>query len=416
MRNRISRIFTAVAASVSMLVLITGCTVLGHPMRERLDLHSLVGGYSLYPLGAPSATDESYGRTLESVRMGEVAVDPVAVDPTLTLGLNGFPAVPVPTPAIAVAFLAAPVRAVLEKRGMLAGFAIGASDKEAGRVPAVGVARLLTVLLLRFPDADAARHAAEEIDAVDAAVSPENAAVTIPEYPSAHGHWRPNVPTIAASLAQESFVITVLAGDTVADLGALTGMARKVFDAQVPLLGGFAATPPDRFVALSLDRDGMLGRMVPKAPGRWAFPAVTFGARQQNAGWDSAIQASGVVYGPRATQLFRGTAKPGAPELVAFNGLDALYRFADAAAARQSFDKGKKGDAEQGLRGIAGPAGVPDVSCSQERSASAVYPFNLVCRVLYGRYVATLFGRQPTDFQQRAAAQYAVLANSEPAT
>ncbi|WP_157110672.1 DUF7373 family lipoprotein [Nocardia anaemiae] len=404
------------AVSVSTVALMTGCTISGQPTRERLDLRSLVGGYSLQPLGAPSVASESYGRTLESVRMGEAAVDPLAVDPALTFGLNGFPAVPVPTPAIAVAFLAAPVRAVLEKRRMLAGFAIGASDRAADRVPAVGAARLLTVVLLRFPDADAARQAAEEIDAVDAAVSPENVAVTIPEYPAAHGHWRPNVPTIAASLAHESFVITLLAGHTAADLGALTGAARKVFDAQLPLLGEFAATSPVEFAGLPLDRDGMLSRMVPKAPGRWPYPAVTFGTRQQNAGWDSQIQASGVVYGPRATQLFRGTAKPGAPESIAFNGLDALVRFSNAAAARQSFEKGKKADTEQGLRGIAGPAGVPDISCTQAAAASATYPFNLICRILYGRYVATIFGRQLTDFQQRAAAQYAVLANSEPAT
>lgn len=414
MRTRIGRTLAAVVLSVSALALVIGCTVPGRPMPERLDQRALdVGGYSLEPLSAPSVGNERYGRIVESVRMGEVAVDPLAVDPTLTFALNGFPAVPAPTPAKAVAFLAYPVRAVLEKRQMLAGFVIGASDRKADRVPAVGAARLLTVLLLRFPDADAAQRAAEEIDAVDTAVSPENTAVTIPDYPGAHSHWRPNVPTLAASLAHDSFVVTLLAGHTAADLGALTGMAHKVFDAQLPRLGEFTATPRDQFAALPLDRDAMLSRMVPKAPGRWPFPAVTFGSRQQNAGWDSQIQASGVVYGPRATTLFRGTAKPDGPEVVAFNGLDALMRFPDPTAARKSLDKAKKADLEDGMRSVPAPAGVPDIFCGQAPGASAVYPFSLICHVLYGRYVATIFGRQLQDFQQRAAAQYAVLANSE---
>lgn len=413
--NQVNRVRAVLASTAALLALATGCTVPGHPMPERPDLGAFdVGGYSREPLREPADDNEQYGRVMESVRLGEVMADPVEVDSTLTFPVTGYTAVPLPTAAKAGAFLAAPVRAVLEKRSMLAGFAVGRTDTEVERTPTIGAARLLTIMVLRFPDPTAAQRAAEEIDAVDAAVSADNVAVNIPGYLAAHGHWRPNVPTVAVSLAHESFVVTLLGGHTSPDLGALTTLARTAFDAQLPRLRDFAATPRDQLAALPLDRDDMLGRMVPKAPGRWPFPAVVFGSRQENAGWDTAIQASGVVYGPRATTLFRSAAKPNPPELIAFNGLEALMRYPDTTAARMAFVKSTQGNEKSGLRPVASPVGVPDVICAQEPQMSVGSPFSYVCWVLYGRYVATLFGRQLQDFQQRAAAQYALLVNSGP--
>lgn len=413
--DRVRKVRAALACAVAVLALATGCTVHGRPTVQRPDLRSLdVGGYSLEPQHEPAVDDEKYGRVIESMRLGEMMADPTESDSALTFPLSGFRAVPLPTPAKAGAYLAAPVRSVLEKRGMLAGFAVGGTDKEVERTPVVGTARLVTVLLLRFPDSTAAQQAAEEIDSVDASVSPENLAVTIPEYPAAHGHWRPNVPTIAVSLAHESFVVTLLGAHTAADLTALTTLVRKAFDAQLPRLRGFAPTPREQLAALPLDRDAMLARMVPKAPERWPFPAVSYGTAQENAGWDNSPQASGVVYGTRASLLFRGVGKPNPPELMAFNGLEALMRFPDVAAARTSFTNGQdKGDKE-GQRSMPGPTGVPDVTCAKRSDELTAAPFVFTCTVLYGRYVAVLFGRELRDFQQRVAAQYGLLVHSEP--
>ncbi|MGW4772248.1 DUF7373 family lipoprotein [Nocardia sp. NPDC004278] len=415
--DRVRKVRAALASTVAVLALATGCTAHGQPMPQRPDLGSLdIGGYSLEPLREPAVDNERFGRVMESMRLGEVMADPSEADSTLTFPLSGFTAVPLPTSAKAGAYLAAPVRPVLEKWGMLAGFAVGRIDKEVELTPVVGTARLLTVLVLRFPDPTAAQRAAEEIDSVDASVSPENVSVTIPEYPAAHGHWRPNVPTIAVSLAHESFVVTLLGGHTAADLNALTMLARKAFDAQLPRLRGFALTPREQLAALPLDRDGMVARMVPKAPGRWPFPAVAFGTEQENAGWNSAPQASGVVYGTHATLLYRGVGKPNPPELMAFNGLEGLMRFPDVAAARKSFAKAQDGVDKNGRRSIPGPTGVPDVACAKDPGELTARPFVYSCTVLYGRYVAVLFGRDLRDFQQRVAAQYGLLVNSERGT
>ncbi|MFD0362865.1 hypothetical protein ACFQZZ_15585 [Nocardia sp. GCM10030253] len=415
MNARIGKIRAAVALTAATLALATGCTAPGNPIPRLPDLSALdVGEFGLEPLAEPANGNEGYGRALESVRLAEVMADPLEVDPTLKFSSGGFGATPLPTPAKAVAFLADPVRAVLQRNGMVAGFAVGATDKDSGRTPPVGSARLLTIMVLRFPDAATATRAAEEIDTVDAAVNPENVAVGIPEYPAAHGHWRPNVPTLAVTVAHESFVVSVLAGLTAPDLGALTAVARKAFAAQLPRLRDFVATPREELAAIPLDRDGMLARMVPHAPGRWPFPAVNYGSGQQDAGWDSAVQGTGVVYGPRGSLLWTPE-KKAKPELIAINGLDVLFRFPNVTAARESFTAVARKDKEDPKTGVSipSPAGVDDVSCIQDPTMTEPAVFHFICRVLYGRYVATIFGRSSKSIQQRAAAQYALLVNSE---
>ncbi|MFG1798346.1 hypothetical protein [Nocardia sp. NPDC049149] len=394
----------AVALGVA-LACTAGCAVPGNPVPGPDPSTLDVGPHSRNPLLAPAHGSEYYGRVLESVRIAEVMLTPVDVDPALRVPLSTR-AVPLPTAAKAAALLANPVRPVLERHGMLAGFSVGASDTP-GKL-AIGGGRLLQVLVLRFPDAAAAQRAAHEIDAVDAAVSPDNVAVSIPEHPTAHGHWRPTVPTVAATVARDAFVVSILAGHTSPDLGALTTLARKAFDLQLPLLRDFAPTPPDRFAELPLDRDGMLGRMVPEAPGRWPFPVVILGDLAENAGWGSLVQARGIVYGPRGAELFNGPTDESL-ELLSINRFDRLLRFADAAGARKYF-AGLRSPADRVK--VPAPAGLVDVDCS-EKPTSEVSFTQFLCLLRHGRYVALVASRDYRDVQQRTAAQYALLVDSE---
>ncbi|MGK8524824.1 DUF7373 family lipoprotein [Nocardia asteroides] len=384
----------------------SGCTVAGKPV-PRPDPGSLdVGPYSRKPLLAPAHGSEYHGRVLESVRMAEIMLDPTDVDQALRIPLRRSRAVPLPTAAKASALLADPVRAVLERHGMLAGFSVGATDTPSQ--VAIGGGRLLQVMVLRFPDATAAQRAAQDIDAVDAALSPDNVAVTIPEHPSARGHWRPAVPTIAATMARDVFVVSVLAGHTSADLAALTALAGKAFDVQLPLLRDFVPTPPGRFAELPLDRDGMLGRMVPEAPGRWPFPVVILGDSAEHAGWGSLIQARGIVYGPRGAERFLGpTQEP--VELLGLNRFNLLIRFADAAAAQRHFARLRT---TEGRVEVPAPSGLVDVRCTEALNPSASAA-TFDCLVRHGRHVAVVLSRDYQDVQQRAAAQYALLVNSE---
>lgn len=397
---RLARMSFALGLALAAL---TGCAVTGDP-RPVPDPASLdVGPYSRYPLAAPTHGSEHYGRVIESVRLGELVANPARVDPALHVPRTRSGSDPLPTPAKAAALLADPVREVLERHGMLAGFTVGASDT---RQFAIGSGRIVQITLLRFPDAATARQAATEIDSADAAMSPDNVAVTIPDHPAARAHWRPSVPTLAATMAVDSFVVTVLAGHTTPDLGVLTTLAGRVFLEQQPLLRDVALTPPAAFADLPLDRDGMLGRMVPEAPGRWPYPVVITSEFAETAGWDGLVQPHGIILGPRAGHF--ASPAPEVPELTGLNRFDRLLRFADAATATTFFSGLQQDDPRSS---VPPPAGMVDINCAEREGGAPMTRFS--CRLRHGRYVAVVFSRDYQDVHHRAAAQYALLVNSE---
>ncbi|WP_280273803.1 DUF7373 family lipoprotein [Nocardia wallacei] len=397
------------------LLLVAGCATDGRPHAAYPDPRSLdAGAYSVAPLDEPANGNEHYGRVLESMRMAEVLIDPAEADAALTHLLGASPMMPLPAPANAAVLLANPVRPVLERDGMLAGAAAAGADVDipSGR-PVVGRSRLLTTIVLRFPDAAAAQRAAGDIDAVDAAVNPENVPVPIPGHPAAHAHWRPTVPTLAATIAQGDYVVSVLAGHTAPDAAVLTGLAAKAFDAQFARLRDFVATPRDRLAALPLDLDGMVRRMVPDAPGRWSYPAVMSTSKDLDAGWNALVLGRGVVYGTRAAWLWGGRKQHDHPvELMANNGFNALMRYADPAAARRAFDESRRKDtAQTGLRPAPAPGGVPDSVCWESAQPDALKMTRFICRLVHDRYTAAIVGRELKTTQQKTAAQYGLLVN-----
>lgn len=407
----------ALAAILLAAGILSGCTVDGNPVPAMPDLTALdTGPYGLEPMVAPENHDEKSGRILESMRLGEAVIDPVEADPSLTFGLGSTASVPIPTPA-AAGFLARPVRAVLERHGMLAGFSVGGMDQGIEPELAVGRARLLTVQLLRFPDDESARRAAADIDTTDAAMSADNVRIEIANHPESHAHWRPAVPTLAAGLAHGPFVISVLAGHTAPDAAVLTGLVDAAFTAQVRRLADFVPTPPDRLATLPLDQDGMLARLLPEAPGVWPYPVVVTDRSDPNAGWRTRFDVRGVVYGPRAGRRWGEWEKTGEGRglVLAVNGPHHLVRHPDVAAARDGFtDTGEMEAGESGVRAAPAPFGLPDARCLESLTVPP-HQARFACRVLYREYEGIIYGRTIRDTQQRAAAQYVLLVRSDQA-
>lgn len=393
--------------SLSVLLSVIGCTVTGHPVPDFPDPAALdTGAYVTEPLTEPEVDDEAYGRVVESVRMAESAVRPVEVDAALEHGF-GAGIVPLPTPTKAAALLADPVAGVLRRHGMLAGVAVNGSDNDLRVQPRPGADRFLVITLFRFPDQDAAQRAAREIDGEDAAVSRENIGVTIPGHPAAHAHRRPSVPTMAATVAHGSFVVSLLAGHDTPDLGALTSLVSGAFDRQLPRLDEFAPTPRAELARLPLDRTGMLGLMVPQAPGRWPPPAVTLSDTDTVAGWEH-LQASGVVFGPRGGSQFLNRGKEASPELVAVNGYNILVRHHDSASARAAYARAvAKQSANSTVRSEQVATDLPDIHC--RRVLGDTGWANTFCWVVYGRYEAVVFGRVADDVRHKAFAQLGLL-------
>ncbi|MBF6181479.1 DUF7373 family lipoprotein [Nocardia otitidiscaviarum] len=419
MSSRYPRTGRTPAILIAALTLLAACTIEGEPVAHHADLSTLdTGAYSVDSLAEPQPGIDRHGRVVESVRLAESMIDPVEADHALTEPLGAVGLFLMPTPATAATLLAEPVRAVLEQHGMITGAAVGGADRSVPNQPTTGAFRGLTVMVFRFPDTASAQAAAQQIDSVDAAVSTDNVPVSIADYPAGHAHWRPGVPTLAATVASESYVISVLAAHTESDLGALTTLARNAFGTQIQRLRDFAPTPADQLTALPLDRDGMLARMVPLAPGRWPYPEVITFAGQVVAGWDSSLYATGIVLGPRALQLWAGRTREGLvpAEAHAVNNLDALYRYPTAASARAAFERLRSKDAERDARPTAGPAGISaeDVHCTEEDEPDQLGLTRFLCVVRYGRYVAAVFTRELSNLRQKTAAQYGLLVNGGP--
>lgn len=414
------RVRVAVLAAVFA---VSGCAGIdGTAAPAEIDVRKLdVGAYPVDPLAAPDQPDEEQGRILESVRMAEAVVDPFDVDPALHTALATGTR---HTPKTASAVVADAVRPVLEKHRMLAGYTAGGTDSadERGFRAEPGKFRALVVTLLRFGDEQTARRAAAELDAADRAVSPDNQSVQIAKHPDAHAHWRPNVPTMAATLSKGPIVITLLAAHTSPDRGVLIDLAAKAFDAQLPLLDSFEPTPVDKIASLPRDPDGMLRRVLPAEPGVWPQPQAEVLGNSDVAGWGSVSWTHGVVYGPRETRHSsrRPTERPDyGIDRHAVVGFSAMVRRArdDAAAAAAVSALGTHPDnLLKADDAVAAPKALPQAKCFVNREAldnDLTRDIRYMCVIAYRRYIAQVTSDSEEDVRRKVAAQYALLANSQ---
>ena len=376
-----------------------------------VDLSTLdTGKYLTLPRRLGQVASEEEGRMAEAIRMAEAVADPMTVDPTLVEQVVFSPLV---TPADVASNISmtgqAVVAPVLAKYGMVSGRLLLASntnvDLSGSQRPDQDVKSVL-IMLVRFPDAAAAKNAAVEMDAADFAVSPDNVPVPVTRYPAAHGHWRPTNPSMASTLAHNDFVIHVLAVNPTPNLETLTGMVEKTFDQQIAALDRFQPTPVDRIAKLPKDPDGLLGRLVDLTPGTEPPLSTTVasygpnGARQvqnEREMKDRAYENAGV---DRAALWID-------PKL----GGSSLLRVRDRDAAVKMMAEEIATDADID-HPIDGARGLSDSKCFALKpdSSTDAPGLRFECYVLYDRYVAATYSGDAADGQQRAAAQYALLA------
>jgi hypothetical protein len=376
-----------------------------------VDVSTLdTGKYLTLPRRLGQVASEEEGRMAEAIRMAEAVADPTTVDPTLVEQVDFSPLI---TPADVASNISmtgqAVVAPVLAKYGMVSGRLLMANntkvDPSSSQGPEQDVKTVL-IMLVRFPDAAAAKNAAVEMDAADFAVSPDNVPVPVTKYPAAHGHWRPTNPTMASTLAHNDFVIHVLVANPTPNLETLTGMVEKTFDSEIAALDRFQPTPVDRIAKLPKDPDGLLGRLVDLTPG--TEPALSTsvasygpnGARQvQNEReiTDRAYENAGV---DRAALWID-------PKLGGSTLLRARDR--DAAITLMAEEVATDADIDHPVDGV---RGLSDSKCFALKpdSSTDAPALQVECYVQYDRYVAGTYGGDQADARQRAAAQYALLA------
>ncbi|MBF6446953.1 hypothetical protein IU429_04680 [Nocardia elegans] len=383
-------------------VTVSGCSspVAGTASPAEIDVRTLdMGSYSSDKPRVARTVLPGTLPVLEGVRFADAVISPFEVEPRYKYGMGAKLEM---TPDVVTAQLPSFVQPILEKYGMLMAFRAAAadSDSKAGESLGNGAYEGMSATVIRFPDDNSAKAAARELDAVDLARNTDNESVMIPDFPDAFSHWRPSVPTIGVSAPHGPFVIAVYAGRHSVDKDALISMCRKYLSAQVKSLDNFHPTPVANYRSLAIDPDHMLTRVF---HGFW-IPEVggVLGPEED------------VVYTDHAFLHFQSDL-PGRAAVIHKAGVDRvavasqalLFRARDEAAAQQFLVD--VGTPKNKAKDVPPPRGVPGAICSQNETG--MYKFQ--CYVSYRRYVAQVKSEQLIDVQQRAAAQYALLAKNQ---
>ncbi|MFE3188692.1 hypothetical protein ACFXHA_06755 [Nocardia sp. NPDC059240] len=415
------------AAAIISTVLLSGCgsTVSGTANAGEMDVRKLeVGQYSTVPLDARDdyQHDVFKGRELAAGRLMDAVVTGVEVDPTFNHSVKAKALID----SSDYGALAYTTRPVLEQNKMQFGFTASASSQPlpdhfvsggSGYSPLGGAETNpdttgFNVTVLQFPDQQLAQSAADQTEAVDFAMAADqNARVTLDKQPNARAHWRPGVPSMAATLATGQYVVTIFVQQTKPDLDGLKALAEKVLAAQLPLLDKVPALSQRDILRLDYDPDGMIRRTL--HPKDYSTPnaqdEITRTPRgylhfaEDQAAWKKLLDAGGVDKisdTKNGALLFR--ARDVAAATTLWSGINAITPVSD--------DKS---------------AAVPDMSCAEspkaanpnDQTAWSTDAWNhnsrFVCTVHYDRYVARVASSQLADAHLRAAAQYALLANSQ---
>ncbi|MFJ4658159.1 hypothetical protein ACIP5Y_43405 [Nocardia sp. NPDC088792] len=411
-----------VAASLS------GCggQTTGTAVASEIDVRKLaVGNYPTDPFDLREAYqhDGSGGKALAQTRLADHVVIGADVDPKFSHNVLGGRLDP--TSAEFSKVLAGAVQPVLASNGMMFGFSSASStrpvpkstahDRSGNFNPFDGAetdpeATVFNVTVLQFPDQQRAQAAADQMEAADFAVAADqNVHISLDKQPNAKAHWRPGVPSMAATLAYGQYVVNVYVAQPKPDLDGLRSFEEQVFAAQLPLLDQAPALSPHEIFRLDYDPDDMLRRTL--HPRDVAKPNVKSEATRTARGylhlvddqttWKRLLDDSGVDRTSTAS----------------YGGL--LYRARDAKAATQLWS-GINGTT---AKSVDAPAGVPNVSCAVVPTDDVdVLRFQYdipetdtayLCTLHYDRYVARVASPQLIDAQQKAAAQFALLANSQ---
>lgn len=401
------RVFGYLATACVTALAITGCgsTTTGSAVPGELDVRTLdVGSYA--EATAPLEMRYDYHNDLAGaanlalMRLSDHVVIGSDIDPQLKFGTGSIPILEADR---AIDVLADVNKPILERNNMMFGFATGASDQESDESGKPQGTMFTTVVVMQFPDDESAKRAAVEIEETDFNVAADaNERVELSKYPAAHTHWRPGIATIGSTLAYGRYVINLYLGTPEADLGALTDLANKVYAAQLPLLDQAPALTPVEMLFLEDDQDQMLRRTL--NPDGFGSPSI---------GQQASLTVRGFLHkvGPQAhwSTLLSESGVDRVSQSTGRGSSSIVYRTRDAEGAGalvgQILERNYPGPADA-------PAELPDARCGENPKADYKTK-RFRCAVTYRQYVATVESDQLQDAHQRAAAQYALLANSQ---
>ncbi|NKX90513.1 DUF7373 family lipoprotein [Nocardia coubleae] len=402
-----------------------GQTVSGAPGAAEIDVRKLdVGKYPTAPLDDyySPAYSVRRGNSLAATRLSDHVVIGNDIDPKLRYGTS---IQEVNEPDDVTQSMAAPSKAVAERNKMQFGFVSGSSDFRPVAFEQVPpTATLVTVTVLQFPSMDAAATAAREFEAVDFDVNPaENQRVPIGKFPAAHAHWRPGTPTIGSTIAHGHYTVSAFVSTSSPDLALLTSLVEKTYAAQLPKLDALPPLSPEQVLRSELDPEGMKRRVlnpiklgVPSVGGLATNTLQGFLHFQTDREEAKRFYSVGNIEYVTMGQAYSANTYSYNSEGIAQSFGTGASLLLDGAMVFRSRDE----ESAKALWGALAaepdpamaPPGVPDSKCAEEPKPYSTTKYFL-CIVRYRNYVGHVWSTQIQDSQQRAAAQYAVLANSQ---
>lgn len=400
---------TAVLALAAVLSA-CGSTIAGTSAPGEIDVRTLnVGKYSTEPYHAHN--DDyvpSFGvkREIAAMRLADHVATAYDIDPRLKTGY--WPS------AISTGTLPdalgrrADLQPIAERHKLAYGLVSNGSDKTFGlqvgaddwATKSTADETIIVSMIMQFPDAERAKLAATEFYDTDLAANPDNQAVPLSKYAGAQSYWRPGTPFLRTLQTHGSFVVAFLVSTPEANLGALTALAEKSYDTQLPMLDRFQPIPLIDVFQLRWDPDHLSSRILNFDN---STPRPSYTSRR-------------IVTGRQGMLHFAKNREVAKTSLAALDS-DALGVHEDAMVARTpDAATARKIVADltvpyEKVRVAAAPANVPDAACAETKEPR-FRNGHYTCVVAYHEYVGFVSAAKIDDVHQRAAAQYALFANS----
>ncbi|MEC3913283.1 DUF7373 family lipoprotein [Nocardia sp. CDC160] len=425
-RRRGGRTALGAVVLITTTAVLAGCgTTAGKPVAGEFDIRKLsVGQYPTEPadIRASYSHSPANGKELAIGRLANAVVIGPDVDPIFNHAVSS---VSLSGPTALALVLSTVAEPVAERNDMQFGYAASVSTKplsgarDSGAIltfsPFGGMqpdpdATSFNVTVLQFPDQQRASTAAQQMEEADFAVAADqNQRVALDKQPDAKAHWRPGIPSMGTTLAHGQYAISVFVQQPKPELAGLKSLTEQILAAQLPLLDALPPLSPREVLRLDYDPQGLLRRTL--HPGKALYPhaetEITSTPRglihtiDNQPSWKTLLDNNGVDY--------TATTRNGA----------LLLRAKDPKAATAVWSTITGG----GPTPIDKATDVPDTSCVESTKGNKPQRFDdedawdksdrFVCLLHYDRYVAVVAGAQLADVTQRAAAQYALLVNSQ---
>ncbi|MFC8385906.1 hypothetical protein [Nocardia sp. NPDC057272] len=405
--------YAVLAASLATVLTACGSTLSGQALPGEMDVRNLdVGSYPTEPVNAHDDDPvppfyEMY--EVAAMRIADYVINSRDIDAQMTYGKR---ATTVSAGVMPSALGDEPaMSAIAKKHKMLYGFESNGAAKDSrvetyGDWPTKKADNRLTAttMVLQFPDADRAAAAAREFYDTDLAMKEgRNQPVAIPGHPAALSHWRPDSPFLRTVLPHGPYVIAFLLSVPTPDQQALTTLASNAFTEQIEALAETTPLTDEEVMTLPWDPDHLLMRTL--NPDQLANP--------EGSGYYVVTGKHGILHYagdqlPTDRHYIDEQLTKMSAQQVALSWGSIAVRTPDEQTARRAVTE--KMFLWQVETEAANPPNLPDAACVENKRTGAAKRFS--CILAYNEYVGIVSGNQLLDAHQRAAAQYALFANS----